>query len=363
MPARLLAVVLLSVVALPLCVPLPGRGCAVAPRRGERIHIADESAIIIWSSASKTQHFIRRASFTAGDKAKDFGFLVPVPSYPEVEPASDEAFQTFERITAPRTVTERRRVDLLPQLGCGGAKAPAKKGDKVQVLQEKCVGGHDAVVLEAKEADALSNWLNKWGYQFAPELKGWAEVYVRQGWKFAAFKVARDEKGEHLATSAVRLTFPADRPYFPYREPEGPAPSPDVYVPRRLRIYFVADARYKGTLKGQTWPASVSWSNRIAGEDRATLLKQVTLPADTAPDEWWMTEFEDTSSPRPGHDDVYFERDGDQSTRERRPNVVVTEPWVIDYVLAALVQWSCCYGPFLVLGLVWGVMRWRRRNK
>ena len=37
-------------------------GCAVAPHAGESVQIADESAIIIWDAASKTQHFIRRAT-------------------------------------------------------------------------------------------------------------------------------------------------------------------------------------------------------------------------------------------------------------------------------------------------------------
>ena len=39
-------------------------GCAIAPRAGESVHIAEESAVIIWNGATRTQHFIRRAAVT-----------------------------------------------------------------------------------------------------------------------------------------------------------------------------------------------------------------------------------------------------------------------------------------------------------
>jgi hypothetical protein len=340
--------------ALLLGVPLFLWACAVAPPRGQRIEIADETAILVWDARSKTQHFIRRASFENTSGAKDFGFLVPTPSYPELKEASDEAFKTLEKLTAPRTVTKRKEVLLLPQIGCPGAKAPKETG--VSALHEQRVAGYDAVVLEVRKAEALSGWLKERGYDFAPDLKDWVAPYVKRGWKVTAFKVGRDEKGERLATSAVRMTFPADEPFFPYREP---AEAPQARR-RRLRVYFVADARYRGALGDAAWPGEVVWFNSVDEETRAKVLRQVKLPGDTGPEEWRLTEFEDTSSPRQGNADVTFVRDGNQETVERTPNVVYTEPSVLDYVLAALVQWSCCYGPFLLLGVWW---LWRRRRR
>ena len=69
------------------------------PPRGARVDIAEESAIIIWDAATKTEQFIRRASFKTD--AKDFGFLVPTPSKPTLAEADDSAFHELERITAP----------------------------------------------------------------------------------------------------------------------------------------------------------------------------------------------------------------------------------------------------------------------
>ena len=51
-------------------------GCAsLPPLDGSSIHIAEESAIVVWDPVKKVQHFIRRAAFDT--KSPDFGFLVP----------------------------------------------------------------------------------------------------------------------------------------------------------------------------------------------------------------------------------------------------------------------------------------------
>jgi len=78
-------------------------GCAVAPPNNKPVEIADESAIIVWDSASGTEHFIRRATFKSA--AQDFGFLVPTPTKPELAEADDAAFKELARITAPKVVT------------------------------------------------------------------------------------------------------------------------------------------------------------------------------------------------------------------------------------------------------------------
>ena len=46
------------------------------------MRIAEESAVIVWEGATRTEHFVRRATFAT--TAADFGFLVPTPSKPEL---------------------------------------------------------------------------------------------------------------------------------------------------------------------------------------------------------------------------------------------------------------------------------------
>jgi hypothetical protein len=344
-----------------LVVPLvgPARACAPAPRRNQSVAIASESAIILWDAASKTQHFIRRASFTT--EARDFGFLVPTPTKPTLAEASDEAFAVLARITAPKVVTRTRSSG--GGCGCGrqyegSANRSEPKAGAVRVLEEKRVAGHDAAVLEADDEKALGKWLKDHGYYFSPALTEWVAPYVKAGWKVTAFKIAKDApRTRAVATSAVRMTFKADRPFFPYREPESPTSADKEPKPvRLLRVFFLSESRVKGTLgpKGDSWPGQVAWANRLEAADREKLLQLLKLPAKTPPASWWLTEYEDQSSPRPGAVDIYFSPSEDQGT--------VARPDEIQYVSGALPGCVMCYALVGYLLAPCLVRHWRRRR-
>jgi len=95
MRSVLLALAILSVAELPS--PPKAPACAAAPRRGELFDINSEEAIILYDAKSKTEHFIRRANFRI--EAKDFGFLVPTPTKPELGEARSCVFDTLNTAT------------------------------------------------------------------------------------------------------------------------------------------------------------------------------------------------------------------------------------------------------------------------
>jgi hypothetical protein len=291
--------------------------CAPAPRMGEAVDIAEESAIIIWDEAAKTQHFIRRASFRT--TAKDFGFLVPTPTIPELAEADDKAFGHLEKLTAPKVVVRTIPANAKSAPATLSAPAPAA----VAVVAQAKVAGYDAVVLEASDAVALNNWLKEHDYASTPELVEWFKPYLERKWKISAFKIDRDSQRSNVAESAaVRMSFKADAPFFPYREPAGNAGRSE---PRMLRTYVLATSRMDGVLGATSaWPGRAVWSDRIEEQARATLFGQMKLPATVAAGALWLTEFEDGSSPRPGHDDIFFRVAADQSVLHR--------PDVIEYV-------------------------------
>ena len=68
-------------------------------------------------------------------------------------------------------------------------------------------------------------------------------------------------------------------------------------------------------------PGKVAWTGKVTDADREKVLKFLKLPEDTPPAGWWLTEFEDHSSPRPGTDDVFFSRSEDQTPQERAPHI------------------------------------------
>ena len=119
------------------------------------------------------------------------------------------------------------------------------------------------------------------------------------------------------------------------REPEaeGPVGSP---LPRALRVFLAAPGRFAGKLGdgSRPWPGEVVWAGPVEGPRQASAFRLSGVAgapdgkgaARTEPSSegWWLTEFEDRSSPRPGTDEVYFERAADQGPRERPPIVAVT---------------------------------------
>jgi hypothetical protein len=300
-----------------------GQSCAPAPRSGQPVVNADQTVILIWDAASKTQHFIRKATFTSA--ADDFGFLVPTPSQPELAEAGNDAFPYLQKLTEPEKLRKPepwRGVSI----GCS-TMPPAGRGlsaPPVRVLEEKLVAGFNAQVLEADSPTALLEWLNGHGYQFSPNLAAWARPYIDGGWKFTALKVAKsDEASKTVSASSLRLSFRTERPLFPYREPD---PSQDAAAlgqkSRLLRIYFLAECRYEGTLTPeQLWTGRVAWAGKVQPTDRMKVLELLGLPASTGPAAWWLTEFEDYWPYRPAPADVYFAPSADQTARRREPIV------------------------------------------
>jgi hypothetical protein len=332
------------------------RPCAPAPPPGRHVSILAEQALIVWDPAARRQHFVRRARFASD--AADFGFLVPTPAAPELAEAPDSVFDALHEAIQPEVVTRTGprlapfSLLLSPFFMMRGATEGAPAGaaltaapPRVRVLQEQRVAGYDAAVLQAEEAGALLRWLKANGYDARQELLEWARPYVERRWTVTAFKVAGGAPGS-VATQAVRMSFDAERPFFPYREPAVPAASPGPA--RELLVHLVAPRRMDGALgSGPAWTAAVPYSAPRRGLE-AVLAP--ALPAGAAMAAPWLTTFVDRASPRPGTDDLFF---SDASTQQ----TIVPEPIVRDERTPVPLPVD------LALGLAAGGWWWQRRRR
>jgi hypothetical protein len=298
---------------------LPAPACCPAPRDGKAVVNANQSVILIWDAAKQTQHFIRKASFaSSGD---DFGFIIPSPNEPELDESGEDAFAYMEKLTQPRTET---RLRFTPLVGCLAIESRSSFVGSVQVLQEKVVAGFKATVLEAKSAQALVGWLKDNGYAFSPEIEAWAKPYVDAGWKMTALKVLKGpdaSASKRVAAKSLRISFKTDRPLFPYQEPDPSSFAKELDARHRtLRIYFVGETRYKGTLgDNAAWSGKTIWSKPLSPAEKENLLHLLNLSDRTGPDQWHLTEFEDHWLYRAAPADVYFAPNEDQSHVERPP--------------------------------------------
>jgi Uncharacterized protein conserved in bacteria (DUF2330) len=334
--------------------------CATAPPPGLEVQIADEEAIILWDPATRTEHFIRRAQFRG--TARSFGFLVPTPATPQLGEVSDGVFASmadrirpeirYERETKLRPSALLFEACVLMKGESAQAPASAPPDAAVRVIATAHVAGFDATTLEADDAGALSAWLGRHGFAATPALTAWLERYVAQKWKLTAFVVATDEVSNEagrqprydVATRAVRMSFPTDRPFYPYREPAPDAArdSPEPSWPRILHVHFLSTERYAATLGNAPWLARILYAAPI----------EPGLPelAGLGDHLRFATTFVDESNPRPATDELYFAPSPDR-TIVRQPPVVITEP--NDIVIPI---------DLLALGLIIAVVVVRRRR-
>jgi hypothetical protein len=359
-PSLLLPLVPVLVGVCCLGMPTDTSGCAAISSNGRPenyVRIAEETAIIVWHAPTKTQHFIRRATFNT--RAPDFGFLVPTPTKPVLAEADNAAFTSLEEVIRPREVTVSGGVSFEPvfcwftslfkmSANLDTAAAPPA----VRVLDSQRVGGLDAVVLEADDAQALGDWLKERGYPSDPELVAWLAPYVSGHWKITAFKIAPDPSaGAKVRTSAVRMSFQADGPFFPYREPKEKEDKLNIRPwegPRLLRVFFVSAARVTGKRGTANWSAQVPWADLLDDDQRERLARQTGVPAEHIGPGTWLTTFEDTSSPRPGTDEVFFDDEAPLQTAVRPPDIIrqgkpiwiPVDVVVVLAVMAALVAWG-----------------------
>jgi hypothetical protein len=307
---------------------------------GKPVVNADQTVIILWDAANQTQHFVRKASFHS--ESDDFGFIVPSPSRPELDESGDEAFPLLSEVTAPPVKRTLRPLCL--GIGCGAHSLQFDRGaageELVTVVQEKQVAGFDAVVLEAKSSHALVGWLREHNFVLSPEVEAWA------GGSFRALKVSKKSRdgAKSVAAPALRISFKTDRPLFPYREPDPTVHAKALGLKKRLlRIYFIAEARYRGELiKDEPWTGQVAWADKLTPQTRQKVLERLKLPPTTGPDTWWLTEFEDDWPYRAAPADVYFALDPIQERKHREPiyRYYLSSAWPRDasvYALAAVV--------------------------
>jgi hypothetical protein len=365
MAQRTIVVLFLTAILLS-CVILTTQttACCPASSFNKPVVNADQTVILIWDAARQTQHFIRKASFAS--EADDFGFIVPSPNQPELEESGNEAFALLAKLTEPEVRRQIRPISF----GCSAhlptpnETSTTPPWSPVNVLEKKEVAGFNATVLDAKSSNALLGWLKENGYNYSAEVEIWAKPYIEKGWKFTALKVAKGRKnneksGKSVEAGSLRISFKTARPLFPYREPDPRLSAQALGVKERLlRIYFIADARYRGDLTDATWTGKAVWAGRITDGTRRSLLAALKLPNETGPAGMWLTEFEDRWPYQAAVSDLFFFRDQDQKTLRREP--------IIQYVSSDLPVDGSLYalGAVILLpSLVRRTRRWKSSSQ
>ena len=154
--------------------------------------------------------------------AKDFGWVIPTPSKPEVSKASMDLFQKLETITQHSYQSYYGGIKLGD---AGSSYRAAEKTPYVAVIETKKIDYYNIDILESNDADALSKWLAEHKYHFPEKERYILNDYIQNGWYFTAVKVDTSAQGsgrvnlalEEGHATPLKLVFKTPNIVFPLK--------------------------------------------------------------------------------------------------------------------------------------------------
>ena len=263
--------------------------CSGASPSGQPVTFGDQSNIIVWNAATKTEHFVRNAFFDT--KAKDFGFIAATPTLPELSEANEHVYDLLA-LFEPHGI------------GCGaGAAANNDAPASADVLQQVDVGKYQATSVKSDDPAAMSAYLKQNGYASRPDLDEWVRFYTAKKWIFTAFKVRKLENIE-AQTGVIRMSFKTDEPFNPYYVPSENSGKAGV-----LKIYFIAEGSYSATVGHSVKWNPAAWSASLPETAVNQLMDSLKLKPEDIPKNLTVTFFQRANWLEGAKDDLYFQRD------------------------------------------------------
>lgn len=195
-------------------------GCFAPPdpsvpvvQAGERILFAMENGVV-------TAHIQIQY---AGD-AREFGWILPLPSIPTLELGTDELFTTLTRTTQPQYRLRRLFEGNCNQRGgvaggsppsptAGGFENDSGAGGMSPLVFQDSIGPYDYAVLRADNKDAMLQWLSENRYFVPAGTDTVVNAYIRPGAYFLALKLRSGKSAGDL--QPVVLRYPSDLPMIP----------------------------------------------------------------------------------------------------------------------------------------------------
>jgi hypothetical protein len=234
----------LALIGLALALPVRADGGFVGGQSAPREPA--QAALLRWDAAAGREELTLQVSFEFTGAPADFGWILAVPSLPELSAADPSPFPSLDGLTRP--LYRARRVD------CWGDKRYATMGppaadDGVEILATETVGIYEALTVTADDAGALLDSLTAWGYLHtgnAELVTATLQYYVDKSWAFVVLRTDAIEASAAYQAGAlapIRLAFAAAEPVYPLRISQLSSPHRNW-----VDLFVVADRRLEGDL-------------------------------------------------------------------------------------------------------------------
>jgi hypothetical protein len=237
---RLVGLALVACLAMAM---RPALACGVFSRAmseaeiaGKLPYLSVERVLLAWDPGTGFEDFVREVRFERASQA--FGFVVPVPSTPEV---SGVEGSPFDAIAAAFPFQESTG-------GVGGGRGrggpvSGAADTGVTVLATKRIGSFTSFIISATDGGGLAAWLASNRFDARDAGKDWLQHYVRLGFTFVALRYDGPPAGSTpvMTSQTVRIRFRTPLPYYPYLEP---AQTDAPQAPRELKVWMASPRRF-----------------------------------------------------------------------------------------------------------------------
>ncbi|MBX3381685.1 MAG: DUF2330 domain-containing protein [Phycisphaeraceae bacterium] len=234
--------------ALLVCSPVLGDGI-VLPSHAAPAEIPEQSALINYDGKVETLAIETR--FVA--KGKDFAWVVPLPTKPEIRAGTAGMFPTLRAMFLPRMwefegagfvigllglfafgiglgMMGRGEIGarlavwgslawilvngcLLPTLGAAGG---SRSTNRTAVLERSVIGDFDVAIVQSSDAGEMKGWLASNGFASTAQADRAIDDYVKRGWVFVASKLRRSfDEALVSAPTPLIFTFATGKPVYP----------------------------------------------------------------------------------------------------------------------------------------------------
>jgi len=316
----------------------------------------------------------------------DFSWLIPTPApvtADEVGEADPNIYYWLDDLTAPifykLTPYNRGSYIRYENGGCscngssgGGGYRAAPGGadqDHLEVLETILTESYEVTVLETRDAQDLTDWLDQNEYAYPIGSNAVLEDYIQRGWYFLAVRIRPSKPGEVVKQSLtpIQISFKTDEPVLPMNississEPET-----------EILIHFLSTHRYKTSnidseevgypslddtenyknaykrwLKEQVYDQNgqlyfIEYAGWLPYYDCVTVNGYLDDEPINCEDSIFITRFRSYFSPEQFSDDIYFETKAHDDAYSVRIDI-----WKYD----ALTQASLYLGSLFFLGL------------
>ncbi len=197
MKHRIFIVLLFAVALLQITAsPASADGCIIHPANidpplegGEFIEPSQMAFIV--DAGDGMEAIVLQVTFGKADLS-EFGWLVPLPSVPEVRKESPDIFNSLFTHTYPRETYYSSGGGCgssgvvsppQPALGEGGSN------DRIDMIEKQTVGDYDVFTVAAETPQELKTWIENNGYVVPDDWESVFQCYIDKEWIFVAIKV------------------------------------------------------------------------------------------------------------------------------------------------------------------------------